>query len=133
VSNIAGSSVESEHGTRCAISAGSGCSFNDATTPVRRFEIGQTSRTVRRSASSRTRPGSSTAHAVADPARAERLQRAGHGRGAGRLPGVRHGPGLGEDRRKRLRRDLRLEAAEPEADHPSVAKRLKPTDQSLPQ
>lgn len=59
--------------------------------------------------------------------RAERLERAGDGRGAGRLPGVRDGrqpcrPGLGEDPRKRLRREPRLGAAEPEADHPSVAK-----------
>ena len=70
---------------------------------------------------------------VPDPVGAERLERAAHRLGAGCLAGVRdraepERAREPEDVRVRLRRELRLEPAEPDADDAAVAVPRSPLD-----
>src|SRR4029453_18218652 len=127
VSNIAGSSVEMEHRTPASSRCGSGWSASDCTAPVRTFETGQTSRTIRRSPSSASRSRSSIARI---PWRMRSAPRASSAprieAGPAPLPGVGHRAeafcaNALEHRCVVLRRVFGLEAAEADADHAAIA------------
>ena len=83
--------MEIEQGTPAATRCGRGCSSSEATALVRRFEIGQTSRTIGAIRELADERGIlDGADAVPDPLGAERLERAADRRRPGDLAGVRH-------------------------------------------
>ena len=124
---MAGSSVEIEQTAPAATSWGSGCSSSDETARVRRFEIGQTSRTIRAGSDLAQEPGIlDGADAVAQSVGAERFERSAHGCGPGHLARVGY---RGESQVARqgegglvgLGRILGLHSAETDAENAAVA------------